>query len=258
MSQKGLLEDYDRYVLVVALHGQAYSGKDESRLLLEALAKQAGSHVIEMRYAEPLYKLVQALVPEAHPLMSKEAKERPRKELGGMSVRQLLVTAGEGSRRFVDDAWVKIHSDQLMRRVSEALDQGHRNILVIIPDLRKETERDVLHVLLKQENSPWQYDDVAWGGTVVHLVPKNAPVNPDPDPGTETPLEVLPGELVAENNHLLGRVNLAMVLYDELSVASGADKVGALAEHIFLRHPIFDSAAKEAQAARLAEEEGWA
>ena len=124
MSQKGLLEGYDRYVLVVALHGQAYSGKDESRLLLEALAKQAGSHVIEMRYAEPLYKLAQALVPEAHPLMPKEAKERPRKELGGMSVRQLLVTAGEGSRRFVDDAWVKIHSDQLMRRVTEALEEG--------------------------------------------------------------------------------------------------------------------------------------
>lgn len=247
----------EQHVLLLALHGQAYAGKDEGRRLLRAMAELSGSgvKVIEARFAEPIYRCIAALDNSVTPFLSKEGKERPRQLLGDLSVRQFAVGIGEGVRSYNDSSWVKILQASAAKQIGDALtNEGHDLVLVLVPDMRKEQERAGFYELANEICAGWIFPACQAMGTVLHLKGVNGPKNPNPNPATETELHRPDEEPLVVNNHSEGKKSYALGLWGALLDLPGEFK--PLVRKIF--HPYLDLGAvvERAEQIRLAEEGG--
>lgn len=197
-------------VLILGIRGLAFAGKDEVRLQLQAMLEGRPVRVIEARYAQRIYEMVGKLCLDAHPLMSKAAKEKPREELGGLSVREMLISCGEGARRYAEDVWVKVWERDVHSQLAEAIEEGHGVVVVVAPDLRKDVERRALYELAHVVAA--RFPNAITHASVLHVRSVQAQDNRFSEPGTETPLTVLEGEFALENDRTVHRGNLALQL----------------------------------------------
>lgn len=198
-------------IRLIAFQGLAFSGKDTACNMLKAAAG-AGHQLIEARFAEPIYEMIRALVPGANSQMTKEEKERPREELGGLSIRQMAVAIGEGARQYDPLCWIKAWRSSLLEDLGLAVGGSKRDILVLVPDLRKENEAEAFRQLAPQVAVAVSEDPETTchvTTTLVHLRALNAPPNPNPNPATEVLLEPKFMEPVIVNDHSLGLQGLA-------------------------------------------------
>lgn len=220
-----------RKVLFVAFHGPAFSGKDTCTRLMRSMvhperAEEGGNSTSVVRFAEPIYDMIRALVPHASSYMSKEEKERPRAELGGLSVRQMAVAVGEGARRYKGDCWIEMWQREALAEALQLIEDGVERVVIFTPDLRKENERQGLLSLppLLLNNLHLMRDK--WDGlvqaasVVVHIQTRNAPVNAQFDAATETPLEYRDNDLVLMNDHAAGLEALAATLAGTFALAN--------------------------------------
>ena len=204
-------------VRLIAFQGLAFSGKDTACGMLKAFAESKGHQVIEARFAEPLYEMVRALVPTANSNMPKEEKEAPREELGGLSIRQMLIAIGEGAREYDPLCWIKAWRNSLLADLDLAAGGAKRDILVLVPDLRKENEAEAFRQLAPLAATAVSEDPETTchvTATLVHLRALNAPENPNPNPATEVLLEPKVGEVVMVNDHKQGLQQLATQLFE--------------------------------------------
>lgn len=200
-------------VIIVGFHGPAFSGKDTACKLLAEMADRTQVAVINTRYAEPIYSMVRTLVPEACSDLPKEAKERPRPALGGLSVRQMTVAIGQGARQFNSTCWVEIWQNQVLKAVQDALLVGAERVLVLVPDMRFKNERkafDEIAISLLEKLEEFQYPyAVSAASLLLHVQPVNGPVNAQFDKATETLMGVRQRDRVVINDHNLGLAGLA-------------------------------------------------
>lgn len=201
-------------ILFLAMHGPAFGGKDTACELLTAM-RGKGTGVVVSRFAEPIYEMIRTRVPEANSRMTKEEKERPRAELGGLSIRQMAVGIGEGARSEDADVWIKLWVRKCLEDVTDhLLALGVPNVVVLVPDLRKEGERLAFDRLPEQlmckldEAFPDQRGKCWAAAKVVHIKPRNAPQNAQFNAATETPLVVRENDLVVHNDHSRGLKSL--------------------------------------------------
>ena len=194
----------------LAFHGQAFSGKDTACRLMTALAGKE-THVIVARFAEPIYQMVRALLPFAHSSMSKEEKEKPRPELGGLSVRQLMIATGEGARKYDDRSWCNLWKDQLATAIYEAvMNSMVDKVLVLVPDMRKEAELAIFREVANWQGSIWFPElpaVVQTGYQVVKLTGIGGPENEQVDAATERMMDI-PDALEITNDHAQGKFPL--------------------------------------------------
>lgn len=196
-------------VRLIAFQGKAFAGKDTACGMLREMAEAEGWKVIEARFAEPLYEMVRALVPQAHSQMGKEAKEASRPELGGLSIREMLISIGEGARQYDPLCWIKTWRHAIRQDLGMAVFDGkpETKVLVLVPDLRKQNEADAFRAL--PESIGVDLVD-ACGGNVrvnqalIHLRAMNAPVNPSPNAATELDLLPEPEDTIMVNDHAGG------------------------------------------------------
>lgn len=216
-------------VLFVAFHGPAFAGKDTCCSLLRAMGHRAGREgrmSVMARFAEPIYDMIRALVPRANSLMSKEEKELARPELGGLSVRQMAVAIGEGARRYKGDCWIALWQNDVLQQAYQMIQNGFGEVVVLVPDLRKENERQGLMELPARLLNMLHLNREEWQGTVeaasvvVHIQTRNAPVNAQFDAATETPLDYCDNDLVLMNDHAAGLEALAATLAGTFALAS--------------------------------------
>lgn len=204
-------------VLFLAVHGPAFSGKDTLCTLLSGMAKRPVT-VIEARFAEPIYAMIRTRVPEANSRMTKDEKECPRAELGGISIRQMAVGIGEGARQADADVWINLWARKCLDDVVDCLLRGATHVLVLVPDMRKEGERQAfmdLPIRLSRglyEAFPHRVDGVSIAAHVIHLRAVEAPENSQFNAATETPLEVRNCESLLINDHSKGVLNLSREL----------------------------------------------
>lgn len=186
-----------RPVLWIGLTGPAFGGKDFCRRLLQANVTK-GTAVVVARYAEPIYQMLRPLCPRAHSGMGKDAKERPREELGGLSVRQMAIAIGQGARQFDPMVWVNLHRAQAEAAIAAQLQQpqgeelGIRRVLVIVPDMRFETERAA-------------FDEIQDRKVLIHVFAENAERSAMEGTDTERGLALHPHkDELFFNDHRLG------------------------------------------------------
>lgn len=184
-------------VLIVGLHGPAFSGKDTAAHLLASAVKK-DVVVVTARLAEPIYQMIRTQLPSAHSGMSKAEKERPRRELGGLSVRQMAIAIAEGSRKSNPMVWVNIWREQLNSNLEYLDSTGQRHVLVLVPDLRMEHERRAL------ESANGTITGAELGGRILHIKPIGAERLDNPCPTTEAALVVKAGEAVVTSDHRAG------------------------------------------------------
>lgn len=211
-------------VLFVAFHGPAFGGKDTCCNLLEGMRKHP-TPVLRPRFAEPIYDMIRRLVPGANSGMTKAEKELARAELGGLSVRQMAVAIGEGARRYNASCWINIWRDDLLDEAAEWINRGLDNkplehLLVLVPDLRRQDEREAFHLLpaqLLDRVAPRRQVEAA--AVLVHLQARNAPVNEQFNAATETPLPYEERDLVLMNDHSAGLDALGATLAGTFALA---------------------------------------
>lgn len=194
-------------IRLIAFQGLAFSGKDTACNILKGAAAHVNHQVIEARFAEPLYEMVRALVPCASSQLPKEEKEAPREELGGLSIREMLIAIGEGARQYDPLCWVKAWRASLLEDIDLAVGGAKRNILVLVPDLRKENEAEAFRQIVPLVATAASGDPETTchvTATLVHLRALNAPVNPNPNAATEVLLQPKFGEPVIVNDHSQG------------------------------------------------------
>ena len=185
-----------RPVLWIGLTGPAFGGKDFCRRLLQANVT-SGTAVVVARYAEPIYQMIRPLCPRAHSGMGKDAKERPREELGGLSVRQMAIAIGQGARQFDPLVWVNLHRAQAERHIQlhltqHNLEEPFRRVLVIVPDMRFETERAA-------------FDEIQDRKVLIHVFAENAERSSMEGTDTERGLALHPHkDELFFNDHRLG------------------------------------------------------
>lgn len=212
-------------VLFLALHGPAFSGKDTCAEILRHL-RSKGTAVVESRFAEPIYQMIRTQVHDANSRMSKAAKEALRPALGGLSIRQMAVAIGEGARQYEQDCWINIWRNESLNRVGDSLlVHGAGKVLVLVPDLRKEGERQAFHRLpaelldLMLDAFPESQGKVEAASVVIHVQARNAPVNAQHNAATETPLAIEERDLVVMNDHAGGLHALGATLAGTLALA---------------------------------------
>lgn len=199
-------------IRLIAFQGLAFSGKDTACNMLSGYAQMHEHQVIVARFAEPLYEMVRALVPCASSQLPKEEKEAPRDELGGLSIRQMLIAIGEGARQYDPLCWVKAWRASLLEDIDLVVGGAKRNILVLVPDLRQENEAEAFRQIAPLVATAASADPETTchvTATLVHLRALNAPSNPNPNPATEVLLEPKFGEPVIFNDHSHGLQGLA-------------------------------------------------
>lgn len=231
-------------IAFVGLHGPAFSGKDTALHILRALSTPT-TRVIEARLAEPLYKMIRTRVPGAHSGMSKREKELPRRELGGLSIRQMAVAIGEGARKYDDYTWVSLWVNQIAQELQNGINHGVENFLVVVPDLRKAQELELFdqlgdaHILFAAGLSPVS---LGTGSVLVHIEPKNAPVNDQVNAATETPLPFRMGrDLKVVNDHRAGLPLYILQLGEQLKHSPRVGKtLGGMAQLPDLKTPDHD------------------
>lgn len=208
-------------VLFVAAHGPAFSGKDSVCKALDQL-RGKDTYRLTGRFAEPIYEMVRSQVPQADSHMSKEEKESPRPELGGLSVRQAMVAIGEGFRQFDKECWIKLWRHTLLTEVAQAITDGYYKVVVLVPDLRKQDELQAFHglpgdlaILLTKTleaqavTRPGRIWPLLQADSVVFQVyGQNAPENAQVNEATETRLPEGAEDIPIINDHHLGKHNL--------------------------------------------------
>ena len=208
-------------VLFVAAHGPAFSGKDSVCKVLDQLCGK-DTYRLTGRFAEPIYEMVLSLVPQANSHMSKEEKESPRPELGGLSVRQAMVAIGEGFRQFDKECWIKLWRHSLLTEVAQAITDGYYKVVVLVPDLRKQDELQAFHglpgdlaILLTKTleaqavTRPGRIWPLLQADSVVfQIYGQNAPENAQVNEATETRLPEGAEDIPIINDHHLGKDNL--------------------------------------------------
>lgn len=184
-------------VVIIGLHGPAFSGKDSAANLLRCAARNDVA-VIEGRFAEPVYQMIRTRLPSAYSGMSKAEKEKGRRELGGLSVRQLALAIAEGSRKFDKNVWANIWQASLTRQLQQLKEDGHSRVLVLVPDLRMEHERDAILRAVSKDR------DLEVIHQILHIRPVGSESVDNPCPVTEAGLQVLDGEIIVTNDHSMG------------------------------------------------------
>lgn len=179
-------------VVVIGVHGPAFSGKDEVLKLLKTLAPK-DTVVIEARFADPMYEMLRPLLPLVilSSDMPKEEKHKPRPELGGLSIRQALIAVGEGFRGFQADAWCQMLVERMFDQIDDV--PFHKSVVVICPDLRRENEAWALREIPQRETP-----------LTLRISPVNSPVNEHHHGATESPIPRQPRDVEIINDHAKG------------------------------------------------------
>lgn len=119
---------------LIGLAGFKRSGKDTAA---QALLRAGGW--VRVAFADALREEVFKQYPAAAQVPDAQ-KDRPRKELGGRSLRALLIEIGMQRRAQDPDYWVRLALD----RIAIELDNGHS---VVVTDVRMPNEVDALRRL---------------------------------------------------------------------------------------------------------------
>lgn len=207
-----------KQVLIIALHGQAYSGKDTAAQILRAAAVP-GVEISQTRFADPIYSMIRTLVPFAHSGMSKEDKERSRTALGGLSVRQMAIAIGEGARKYRDDSWVLIAQRAIMEIARPDLSMAPH--LILVPDLRKEAECEMLTQMHGRVWRPARDEQgvaktVEFNTLIVHIDAVGGVKTDQYNAATETPLKGTYRSLDVLNDQRRGLADYAERLMAEI------------------------------------------
>lgn len=202
-----------RIIMMVGTAGPAFSGKDTVCNAIRATLKKS-VHVIDARFAEPIYEMVRALVPWAYSGLSKEDKERALPELGFLSIRQMMFKVGEAAREVNPACWIDIWRHQIIQQLADLAECApDTHVLILVPDLRKDNEREAFHQLACSLDIP-QYNRL-----LTHMRSINGPTNSQVNAATEQELaEVGPREWELFNDHRSGVEELVRVTCHNLKV----------------------------------------
>lgn len=95
--------------MIIGVHGKAQSGKDTLSELICRKAEESGKRVVLLSFAEPVKRLLMEMYGLSwEDLHTEEGKSSYPPQLGGLSVRDMLISLGQGLRALLGyGVWVQ-------------------------------------------------------------------------------------------------------------------------------------------------------
>lgn len=124
--------------MIIGIHGKAQSGKDTLGDLIYRKAEETGKKVVLLSFAEPVKQLLMSMYGLTYEdLYTEEGKRSYPPQLGGASVRDMLISLGQGLRALLGyGVWV-----QTLLSKAQAQEQ---DTICVVTDIRDALEYSAL------------------------------------------------------------------------------------------------------------------